>query len=202
MRLLLLHRFVPRRQVGGYDSRLPIMEDADLCLRLHMAGAPALPWRTHRWLSLAGALACVGCALQAAYQPAIWALSWGCALPLPPPLSPCRPCRPATESRPCCADTLAAQPQQRAAAGALGAAACHRSGAGKQSCPVGMAARLHVVQIDWQAQALHQLHLAPLSAALSPPAVVHAVIGLSWLLGASPLQLHTLYQRLYTDLYR
>jgi hypothetical protein len=30
------------RRVGGYDSRLPIMEDADLCIRLHMAGAVRL----------------------------------------------------------------------------------------------------------------------------------------------------------------
>jgi hypothetical protein len=29
------------RRVGGYDSRLPIMEDADLCARMHLAGGPA-----------------------------------------------------------------------------------------------------------------------------------------------------------------
>ena len=28
------------RRVGGFDGRLPIMEDADLCIRLHMAGKP------------------------------------------------------------------------------------------------------------------------------------------------------------------
>ncbi|KAL4451511.1 hypothetical protein ABPG75_007173 [Micractinium tetrahymenae] len=33
------------RRVGGYDSRLPIMEDADLCIRLHMAGPAARPGR-------------------------------------------------------------------------------------------------------------------------------------------------------------
>jgi hypothetical protein len=27
--------------VGGYDGRLPIMEDADLCIRLHMTGTQA-----------------------------------------------------------------------------------------------------------------------------------------------------------------
>ena len=28
------------RAVQGFDERLPIMEDADLCLRLHLAGIP------------------------------------------------------------------------------------------------------------------------------------------------------------------
>jgi hypothetical protein len=29
--------------VGGYDASLPIMEDADLCMRMHYAGAWQLP---------------------------------------------------------------------------------------------------------------------------------------------------------------
>ena len=29
------------KRVGGYAARLPIMEDADLCIRLHMAGPGA-----------------------------------------------------------------------------------------------------------------------------------------------------------------
>ncbi|EFN56074.1 hypothetical protein CHLNCDRAFT_145574 [Chlorella variabilis] len=33
------------RRVGGYDSRLPIMEDADLCMRMHMAGPADRPGR-------------------------------------------------------------------------------------------------------------------------------------------------------------
>ncbi|PSC74898.1 glycosyl transferase [Micractinium conductrix] len=33
------------KRVGGYDSRLPIMEDADLCIRLHMAGPTTRPGR-------------------------------------------------------------------------------------------------------------------------------------------------------------
>lgn len=31
------------KRVGGYASRLPIMEDADLCVRLHMAGPGGRP---------------------------------------------------------------------------------------------------------------------------------------------------------------
>ena len=31
------------RRVGGYAPRLPIMEDADLCVRLHMAGPGDTP---------------------------------------------------------------------------------------------------------------------------------------------------------------
>lgn len=40
-----------RRRVGGFDSRLPIMEDADLCARMHLAGelklarACSSPWQ-------------------------------------------------------------------------------------------------------------------------------------------------------------
>ena len=35
------------RRAGGYASRLPIMEDADLCIRLHMAGpGVSLAWVT------------------------------------------------------------------------------------------------------------------------------------------------------------
>ena len=30
------------RRVGGYDNKLPIMEDADLCLRMHMLGPEPL----------------------------------------------------------------------------------------------------------------------------------------------------------------
>ena len=46
------------------------------------------------------------------------------------------------------------------------------------------------------------LPACPLLLLLLPLAVVHAIIGVSWYLGASPQQLVALYQRLYTDLYR
>ena len=45
--------------MGGYDSRLPIMEDADLCIRLHMAGGClGLHMAATGWLAgwLAGSL--------------------------------------------------------------------------------------------------------------------------------------------------
>ena len=32
-------------RVGGFDARLPILEEADLCIRLHMAGPAGLPGR-------------------------------------------------------------------------------------------------------------------------------------------------------------
>lgn len=37
--------------VSGFNERLPIMEDADLCLRMHMAGPSGLtaPLKNHRW---------------------------------------------------------------------------------------------------------------------------------------------------------
>ena len=38
------------RRVGGYAPRLPIMEDADLCIRLHMAG-PGVAASPHHLLS-------------------------------------------------------------------------------------------------------------------------------------------------------
>ncbi|KAL4428847.1 hypothetical protein ABPG77_005285 [Micractinium sp. CCAP 211/92] len=93
------------RRVGGYDSRLPIMEDADLCIRLHMAGTAARPGRR-------------GQVVQVTAVPNRTSgrrlASWG---------------------------------------------------------------RLHAT-------------------------AVHVIIGLSWYLGARPEQLVSIYQRLYTDVYR
>lgn len=55
-----------RRRVGGYDSRLPIMEDADLCLRLHMAGGwlPRYVWTVPA--------ECSACAVASCFTSAAW----------------------------------------------------------------------------------------------------------------------------------
>ncbi|KAI7839606.1 hypothetical protein COHA_006673 [Chlorella ohadii] len=92
-------------RVGGYDSRLPIMEDADLCLRLHMAGPASQPGRRGRIVQINSPPNCTSGRRL---------VSWG------------------------------------------------------------------------------QVHAT----------VVHAIIGVSWYLGASPQQLVALYRRLYTDVYR
>lgn len=42
--------------MGGYDWRLPIMEDADLCIRLHMAGGWG-GWWGREGLPVVGSLA-------------------------------------------------------------------------------------------------------------------------------------------------
>lgn len=62
--------------MGGYDSRLPIMEDADLCIRLHMAGAlHGRAWLAEQGLgpcrSVFGASVQPGCSAAGASPPAI-----------------------------------------------------------------------------------------------------------------------------------
>ena len=163
-------------RVGGFDPALRIMEDADLCVRMHMAGPEQPPARASG--SGSQTLHSDHCAAAAAAAAAAAG---------------------AAESRARDGKAPASAP------GLSGSAGSRAQGSGVEGELSALAAAVRgwARRRGWVRMVLDPPSMTSgrrLAALGNPRATyVHVVIGMSWYLGASPQQLDALYERLYTD---
>ena len=167
-------------RVGCFDPELRIMEDAELCIRMHMAG-PEQP-RAHAAGSGAQILnpAAAAAAAAAAAETAAESRAKGGKAPV-------------------------AAPAQPSGAGSAMQGSGGRGAAGELSALVA-AVRRWARRRGWVRMVLHPpatTSARRLTALGNPWATyVHVVIGFSWYFGASPQQQDALYARLYSDCFR
>ena len=170
-------------RVGGYNMLLPIMEDADLCIRMHMAG-PEPPIPRSATLATSAAAAAAAASKDRAKT--------GKA--------------PALNSKPAAAGGRAS----RSTSDCCNAVAERADG---ESGPASPVARTAAAVRAWaRRRGRVCMVLNPAGAYQrdggwrpggNPRATcVHVIIGLSWYMGATPEQLHDIYYRLYTDRFR